>query len=510
MNCILLTKDSSTRQMVEGAMTARGITLHVLESVADARAACAQEPAHLVIVDVEPFPIELCQDIRAHKDLVYTVLIACSQPRELAEFQELLKIGIDDVLLKPFDATRLGLRLDVASKAAESWKTHRQTEEALLHAQKMDAVGRLAGGVAHDFNNWLSAILGYTDLALVKIDPASPVRKYIEHIRSAGERATRLTSQLLTFSRKTSADVLPVDPNGVLSEMEPLLRRTIGEHIELKFKLGSSVRNFRADKTQIEQVLLNLSVNARDAMPSGGKLSLETSMMNGADINSPLLAKPLEGEWVVMTVSDTGTGMSQDIQSHLFEPFFTTKPKGKGTGLGLSIVYGIVRHSGGHVFVSSYVGLGSTFTICFPAISALAPRKDTDYDQLFVPGTETLLVVEDEEMVRQMLTSCLQTCGYTVLEAADGAAALAICENLKEKLDLLVTDSVMPRMSGRELALRVRSIYAGIPVLLMSGHMEDVAQDLADGVDFLQKPAKPSDLTRKVRQILDGQKRSAI
>lgn len=506
MNCILLTKDPTTRQMVESAMTARGFTLSVVDTAEDARTACVREQAHLLIVDVEPFPRELCRDLRAQKTPIYTGLILCSPPKQLPEFQELLNLGVDDVLLKPFDETRLGLRLDVAGKASENWKTHRQTEEALLHAQKMDAVGRLAGGVAHDFNNWLSAILGYTDLALVKIDSASPVRKYIEHIRSAGERATRLTSQLLTFSRKTSSDVLPVDPNGVLGEMEPLLRRTIGEHIELKFKFGPVVRNFKGDKTQFEQVLLNLAVNSRDAMPTGGKLTLETSMMKGSDIHSPLLAKPLEGEWVVITVSDTGTGMSQEVQSHLFEPFFTTKPKGKGTGLGLSIVYGIVRHSGGHVFVSSYVGLGTTFTICFPAIAEAAQKKDTDYDQLFVPGTETLLVVEDEEMVRQMLSSCLQTCGYTVLEAADGAAALAICENLKVKLDLLVTDSVMPRMSGAELALRVRSIYTGIPVLLMSGHTEEVRQGLGEGVDFLQKPAKPSDLTRKVRQILDRNK----
>jgi CheY-like chemotaxis protein len=343
---------------------------------------------------------------------------------------------------------------------------------------------------------------------LVKAEPNTPLRKYVEHIRSAGERATRLTQQLLTFSRKTSADVMPVDLNTVLIGMEQMMRRTIGEHIDLKLNLAQDLKLFRADKAQVEQVILNLVVNARDAMPNGGKLTFETTLQKGENIQSNIVAGPLSGEWVVLNVTDTGSGMSPEVQAHLFEPFFTTKPKGKGTGLGLSIVYGIVRHSGGHVTVSSYAGLGSTFTVCMPASADLAPKKDTDLEEMFVPGTETLLVAEDEEMVRQMLASCLQACGYQVLEASNGAEALKICSTLNAPLDLLITDSVMPKMSGKELSLRVRALFPNIPVLLMSGHIEDESETQAPGesMEFLQKPAKPSELTRRVRDILDKKK----
>lgn len=503
MKSILVTAEDSTRQLFQTLLSEGSLTS--FSNVNDARVEFDKEPAELVILDIHPAPLEFCKEIRSKSSALYSVLLVCSPSQDSAEHQKILDAGADDVFLKPLIEARVKLRMMVAEKAVENWKAHRKTEESLLHAQKMDAVGRLAGGVAHDFNNWLSAILGYTDLALVKAEPNSPIRKYIEHIRSAGERATRLTSQLLTFSRKTSADIMPVDLNSVVAGMEQLTRRTIGEHIELKLKLAQNLKLFRADKAQVEQVILNLVVNARDAMPNGGKLTVETALINGENIQSAILAEPLKGEWVVLTVTDTGTGMSPEVQSHLFEPFFTTKPKGKGTGLGLSIVYGIVRHSGGHVTVSSYQGLGSTFTVCMPASSDQIQKKDTDLEQMFVPGTETLLVVEDEEMVRQMLASCLQACGYHVLEAANGAEALEICARIQTPLHLLITDSVMPKMSGKELSLRVRAKFPNIPVLLMSGHIEDESETQVPGerMEFLQKPAKPSELTRKVRDILD-------
>jgi two-component system cell cycle sensor histidine kinase/response regulator CckA len=383
---------------------------------------------------------------------------------------------------------------------------HTKLEERFRQAQKMEAVGRLAGGIAHDFNNLLTAVLGYADLALNQLSDADPLKPQIQEIRNSGERAAALTGRLLAFSRKQVLQPRVIDLNVVVTGMIPMLRRVIGEDIELVTSPPGEVRFVTADPSQVEQVIMNLAVNARDAMPRGGRITVETASADLADEAALGSGAPQAGSWVTLSISDTGVGMAADTLSHLFEPFFTTKEPGKGTGLGLSTVYGIVTQSGGHISVTSELGRGTTFRIYLPKSEAgAAVPKPAARASVPRGGTETILLAEDEEAVRDLVRTILEQRGYTVLEAADGHEAIGICEDYRGEIHLLVSDVVMPLMSGPELAARLLRLRPSLRTLFLSGYTDEAvnAHGVIAGANFLQKPFKPVDLAARVRDVLD-------
>jgi signal transduction histidine kinase/DNA-binding response OmpR family regulator len=386
----------------------------------------------------------------------------------------------------------------------------RRAEEQSRQSQKMEAIGRLAGGVAHDFNNLLTAINGYSDLLLSGVSLEDGARGYLEEIRKSGERAASLTRQLLAYSRKQILTPRVLQLNEVIRQMEGLVRRLLGEDLDFVAALDPEAGRVCADQGQVEQVILNLVVNARDAMPEGGKLTLGTS---NADVRPDFIAVDASlrpGKYVVLSVSDTGMGMDEEVKSRLFEPFFTTKGQGQGTGLGLSTVYGIVSQSGGAVAVHSEPGKGATFKVYFPAAAGeedavLEPQRGEEGPA--PRGAETILVVEDEDAVRKLVVSVLSGLGYGVLQASEGMEALEAARVNAGGIDLLLTDVVMARMGGRELASRLRLLNPSIRVAYMSGYTEEaiVRHGVLDAeAHFLQKPFSPGALARRIREVLDG------
>lgn len=380
------------------------------------------------------------------------------------------------------------------------------TEEQLRQAQKMEAIGKLAGGVAHDFNNLLTVINGQTDLSLRRLNEDDPMYRKLEAIKGAGEQAASLTRQLLAFSRKQVLQPKVLDLNKVIFETNKILQRLIGEDIDLLIGLGAELGKVRIDPSQIEQVLMNLAVNARDAMPHGGKLTIETDnvLIDEEYASHHFSVRP--GRYVMLAVSDTGCGMDEATQSHIFDPFFTTKEVGKGTGLGLSTVYGIVKQSGGNIWVYSEVGRGTTFKIYLPCIeSHTKESKVRTEDKNLQKGTETVLLVEDEERVRDMTREILQESGYHVLEAKHGQEALFVAEQYPGAIHLMLSDVVMPQMSGRELAERLSPLRKDMKVLYMSGYTDDAIVHhgvLDEGMSFIEKPFTPNGLAHKVREVL--------
>jgi PAS domain S-box-containing protein len=378
---------------------------------------------------------------------------------------------------------------------------HKRLEDQLRQAQKMEAVGRLAGGVAHDFNNLLTVIMGYGSLLLEQTAATDPRYEQIRMIRTTAERAAALTRQLLAFSRKQILMPVVLDLNTVVTELAPMLRRLIGEDIRLMTDLTPDLGPIKADRNQLEQILVNLVVNARDAMPTGGRLTITTHNEDADEADGSAR--------VVLVVRDTGHGMDEHTRVHLFEPFFTTKEVGKGTGLGLATVYGIVQQSGGTIAVDSAPGEGATFRISLPraeGVQAASTAPAAGPEQL--QGGETILLVEDEEMLRNLARIVLRKNGYTVLEAGHGAEALSLCESHTGSIDLLITDVVMPVLGGRELADRIALLRPDIKVLFVSGYTDDAVVRngvMADSVQFLHKPFTPSTLLSKVREVLDHQ-----
>ena len=384
----------------------------------------------------------------------------------------------------------------------------KQLEQQFQQAQKMEAVGRLAGGVAHDFNNLLTAILGSADLVLDDLKPNAPEREEIQEIRRAALRAADLTRQLLAFSRQQVISPTVLNPNAVVANMDKLLRRLLGEDVDLRTVLTPEPGAIKADPSQLEQVVVNLAVNARDAMPGGGKLTIETQnvQLDEQYTRGHVSAQP--GSYVMLAVSDTGSGMDAATQARIFEPFFTTKEQGKGTGLGLATVYGIVKQSGGWIWVYSEPGHGTTFKIYLPRVTeAAAPAAPSPVLPISVRGSETVLLVEDDEMIRALVQKVLKANGYTTLVAESGPAALRLAGQHDGRIHLLMTDVVMPGMNGREVAERLAPAHAGIEVLYLSGYTDDAIVHhgvLEPGIAFLQKPFTPAVLVRKVREVLDA------
>ena len=384
----------------------------------------------------------------------------------------------------------------------------RKLSEQLRQSQKMEAVGQLAGGVAHDFNNLLTAILGYCNLMLDDIPREDPIRQDLEEIKAAGERAASLTRQLLAFSRRQMLQPQTVDINVLVRQMEKLLRRLISEDVELVTSLADGLPSVKVDPASIEQVLVNLAVNARDAMPGGGRLTIETAAV---DLDGPYAeshASVVPGRYVMLAVSDTGDGMDATTRARVFEPFFTTKEQGKGSGLGLATVYVIVKQSGGYIWVYSELGHGSVFKVYLPpAEVASAGRASDPRGEGRKQGWETVLLVEDEDAVRTLASEVLRRHGYIVIEARHGVDALRVAERHHEDIQLLVTDVVMPHLSGRDLAERLCAARPKMKVLFMSGYTDQsvMHRHLTPGAAFLQKPFSPETFSRKVRSILDEQ-----
>jgi two-component system cell cycle sensor histidine kinase/response regulator CckA len=380
-------------------------------------------------------------------------------------------------------------------------------EEQLWQAQKMEAIGQLAGGVAHDFNNLLNVIIGYSELLLIGLSASERQREQVAAIRDAGERAARLTGQLLAFSRRAIVEPKVLDLNEVIDSTARMLRRLIGEDITLVTVLSPRLSRVRIDPVQVEQLILNLAVNARDAMPRGGRMTIETRDVDRrkGDLSGDRDVKP--GWYVRLSVADTGGGMTDDVKARIFEPFFTTKGLGKGTGLGLATVYGIVKQAEGQITVESQVGTGTTFAILLPALPAVAASAEPDWVRVAPRGTETVLLAEDEEGVRGVARLALEMQGYRVIEAGTGADALRAVDAHLGPVHLLLTDVVMPDLGGRDLADAVRARRPRVKVLYTSGHTDDVAirYGVSEAADaYLQKPFTLLGLARKVREVLDG------
>ena len=421
---------------------------------------------------------------------------------------ESLKLGATDYVVKDH-LFRLVPEVRRAMQEVEERSEHRLLVEQFIQSQKMEVVGQLAGGVAHDFNNILAVIMGYSDLMLQELGPGHVLHRHASEIQHAVERANKLTRQLLIFSRKQTVQPVVLDLNDVLNSLDKMLRKLIDESIEMHFVFGKQIGRIKADSGYVGQVLMNLVINARDAMPNGGKLTIETCDVTLAEDYAYAHTNVIPGDYVMLAVSDTGAGMTDEVKKRLFEAFFTTKPKGKGTGLGLATCLTIMKQSGGHIGVYSEEGKGTTFKVYFPrAEQTLNVAADPAPTGPLPHGTETLLVVEDEPALRQLAHGVLTTHGYEVLVATNGQDGLRVArEHQGSPIRLAVTDVIMPQMGGKVMADWLKATYPDIKVLFTSGYTDDAIVQhgvLDPGVAFLPKPYSPATLTRKVREMLDA------
>jgi PAS domain S-box-containing protein len=402
--------------------------------------------------------------------------------------------------------TGVGTAADITErKLAEEDRA--RLEVQLRQSQKMEAIGTLAGGIAHDFNNLLTAILGYGELVHESLDEKDPLRDDIKQINRAAESAASLTRQLLAFSRKQIISPRVVDLNELVATSEKMLRRIIGEDLDFVYVPGPGLWRTKADPGQVDQVLVNLAVNARDALGEGGKLTIETQNVSLEEKHCQTCDEPIAGKFVMMAVSDNGAGMDEATLSNVFEPFFTTKEQGKGTGLGLSTVHGIIHQNNGHINVYSEPGRGTSFKIYWPAVDGESVAELESEETGNLTGTETILLVEDRDMVRDLAERALKRRGYTVITAEDGEEALRVCAECEVTIDLLFTDVVMPKMNGRQLYRKISEMIPELKVLYMSGYTDNAIAHhgvLDDGVHYLQKPFKENELARKVREVLNA------
>jgi two-component system, cell cycle sensor histidine kinase and response regulator CckA len=420
-----------------------------------------------------------------------------------------LKDGAQDYLVKT-NLKRLIPAVQRELREAEERRQRKRLEQHVSQLQKFEAIGRLAGGVAHDFNNLLGVILGQSEILLDRPHDKGMTRG-LEMIRESARRGANLTRQLLAFGRRQVLEPKLLNINLILADVEKLLRRVIGEDIELVFQTDTKIGSVKADPGQLEQVIINLAANARDAMPAGGKLTIATANVDLDEgySNRRVVVRP--GQYVQLVVSDTGCGMDKEIQAHIFEPFFTTKEQGKGTGLGLATVYGIVKQSGGYIWVYSELGHGTAFKIYLPIVEG-APEtlRYVEPSEELPRGSETILVVEDDSSLREVTCEFLQSSGYTVIPAESPEAALRLAKAHNGSIHFLLTDVIMPKMNGRELATRLSQERPEMKVLYISGYADGIVRDgvhgaLEEGLAFLQKPCTRRALTRKIREILDSQ-----
>ncbi|HMC60197.1 MAG TPA: response regulator, partial [Candidatus Solibacter sp.] len=454
-------------------------------------------------------------DIPGLRDLLDRVLAAAESFDNFEVEREFPSIGTRNLIVNGCRLDRLDLILvaiDDVTVRKEAEKALQKSQEALRQAQKMEAVGRLAGGIAHDFNNLLTAIIGYSHLVADTLGDGHEAAEWVHEIESAGQRAAALTDQLLAFSRRKLLQPKVFDINTVVADFERMLRRILGEQIKVMVCPASGLWPVRADVGEIGRVLMNLCLNARDAMPAGGTLTIQTANVAIDEAQAPL-HNLAAGPYVELVVHDTGIGMDPETQTHVFEPFFTTKGTGKGTGLGLATVLGIVEQSGGGVWCYSELGQGTRFKILLPALAAAPVRDERPAGGLAEApkgSAEVVLLVEDEDQVRRLARTILEGRGYVVIEARDGREGLSVCEAHQGKIDLLLSDVVMPELGGRELAERILTMRPDIKVLFMSGHTQDVIlkEGVKAGTPFLQKPFGPTGLAHKVREVLDSQGRS--
>jgi two-component system CheB/CheR fusion protein len=454
-------------------------------------------------------------DIPGLRDVLERVLPARKSFENFEVEREFPSIGLRALIVNGCVLEHLNLILvaiDDVTQRKQAEKALQTTEEALRQAQKMEAIGRLAGGIAHDFNNLLTAIIGYSRLVAETLGAGHEALEYTHEIESAGQRAAALTDQLLAFSRRKVLQPKVFDVNAVIGDFARMLRRTVGESIKVEVRLAADVWKVRADPGEIGRALMNLCLNARDAMPAGGTLTIQTVNATVSEAEAHLHNLGA-GQYVELGVRDTGIGMDPETQTHVFEPFFTTKEAGKGTGLGLATVLGIIEQSGGAIWCHSELGQGTKFKILLPAVAAAADAGERPIDSLAAApmgSAEVVLLVEDEEQVRKLASKILQSRGYVVLEARDGREGISVSQAHQGKIDLLVSDVVMPELGGREIAERILTTRPDIKVLFMSGHTQDVIlkEGVKAGTAFLQKPFAPSELAHKVREILDSPGRS--
>jgi len=486
----------------EGIFLADAATKQLLECNAAFGALLGYRADEVVQLTVYDFD----GDTRDGVDAAIRQLLECRRPLQLDRRYRHKNRSLVDVTLH-LSACGQGTRVIVCG-AVRDVTALRDIESHLLQSQKMEAIGQLAGGIAHDFNNLLTGILGYGELVLEHLGKDHPAVADVAEMNRAGQAAAALTRQLLTFSRRQVVQREVLDINAVLSNAQKTLQRVVGDQIELVLELEPDLRGIEADAGQLEQVIVNLAANARDAMLQGGRLILETAHVDvpaGADVRRNALAP---GSYVMVRVTDTGRGMTADVQAHAFEPFFTTKEAGKGTGLGLSTVYGIVKQSGGTILLDSVLGTGTTFRIFLPVVERRVPRvRQADATRQVSRPTETILLVEDETVVRGLSRRTLQAAGYVVLEAASPREALRISERHAGTIHMIVTDVVMPELSGPALVHRLTARHTEAKVLFMSGYTDDVLapHHFADrSVAFLSKPFTPAILVKKVREVLDA------
>jgi signal transduction histidine kinase len=492
-----------------------GIQLEWVDRLSSGLTQLAQGRTDLVLLDLSlPDSYGLDTFETVHRSAPDAPIVALTGLDDEAMANQAVRKGAQDYLVKGrLDSYLLVRALRYAIERKQAEKALRESEAKLRHSQKMEGIGRLAGGIAHDFNNLLTVINSYSDMLLAEVGFANPfVRNGLDQIKEAGHRAAALTRQLLAFSRQQVMEPKVLDLNESVSNMAKLLRRLIGEDIALVLCPHPALGRVRVDSGQVEQIIMNLAVNARDAMAGGGQLTIETSNVELDRACTDPYASLDPGSYVTLTVSDTGCGMDAETQTRIFEPFFTTKEHGKGTGLGLATVYGIVKQSGGGIQVLSEVGRGTTFRIYLPRVEGVAEKvRPTTPPDESLRGTETVLLVEDEEMVRALAQAILERYGYRVLAAKNVTDALRFAQDAPPPLHLLLTDTVMPGMNGRELAERILAVRPAMKVLYMSGYTDRALvykTSPETGTAFLQKPFTPQTLAHKVREVL-GVPRSA-
>jgi signal transduction histidine kinase len=463
-------------------------------------------------------PILLSESITSHRDFLisntFMVLIFSTMllMRYLSGKSLVAELGLQYDLeqyrehLETVVKERTAVLVETVKKLKTEIAERQRLQAQLLQSQKMESIGRLAGGVAHDFNNLLTAILSYAELSLMRLTEDDPLRRYLVSIQDASEKAAGLTHQLLAFSRRQVLEMKAVDLNAVIKNITNMLMRMIGEDIILEVKTVAAAGIIRADKGQVEQVLMNLAVNARDAMPEGGHLLIKTAPVGPYDAYLQAQGVAVPSEYLMLTVTDTGAGMSAEVRERIFEPFFTTKELGRGTGMGLATVYGIVKQHSGHIIVESEPAKGTTFRIYFPT-EAGDEQHGAEQSSALPQGTETVLVVEDNQSVRDLVHEVLAPLGYQVLAASSGDEALKEDDAHQGTVHLLLADVIMPGMNGRQLAEVIRARRPGIKVLFMSGYTEDALHTqgmIEPGIALIHKPLRPGTLARHVRQVLDS------